>query len=950
MDAKSLTKNESQRIQALHAYEILDTAAESEFDRITEIASRVCDMPISLISLIDKERQWFKSRVGFDLEETPRDLSFCQYTLTEDQLLEIRDAAQDDRFKSNTLVTADPHIRYYAGLPLVDANGFALGALCVIDRVPRQLDENQKQIFSLLRDEVVALIVNRKEKEKYKESEQKLKAFFDHSQSLMCTHDLEGNFITVNEAGARLLSYEKEEIEKLSLFHIVPKEGHSNLKSYLAEIIKKGVVKGEMRTVTRAGGTRIWMFNNILQANGNKKAYVIGNAVDITEQHYLEKDLKHTQAMLTRTGRVARVGGWEYNLKDGKIIWSEITKEIHEVAQGYEPDLTSSLNFYNEGLHRNKIQQAIEQAVSTGEPWDLELEIITFKGHPLWIRALGNADFENGVCVRLYGTFQDIDRRKRMEEESSNSKKLFEDILEATSAVAIIATDMEGTITLFNKGAENLLGYASEEIIGKLNPVHFHLQSEIDLRERQLTTELGYPVKGFSIFVEKAELDGSEQREWTYIRKDGSQLFVSLAVTMIRNVEDKVIGYLGVATDISKIIQQHKELERAKGLAEQASMAKSEFLANMSHEIRTPLNGIVGFTDLLTRTSLNATQREYLGMVEQSTTLLLGIINDILDFSKIEAGKLELEHIVFNPLTAAQEVVDLSAGLAAQKNLPLYLESPTALPEQIVGDPTRFKQILLNLVSNAIKFTEHGSIRIRLEWVSDPDRLQVSVSDTGLGIPVDKRDQLFRRFSQVDSSTTRRYGGTGLGLAICRHLVELMAGTISVTSELGAGTTITFEIPCEKPEIRLADAPVEENFSDMDEKHIGAGRRVLLAEDVALNQKLATTMLKRLGCTVEIASNGQEAIDKASTHAYDIIYMDCQMPVKDGYQAAREIRLAETASHVPIVALTANALEGDRDKCLTHGMDDYITKPFAKKDFIRTLRNLGCAQELKSTP
>jgi len=882
MNAKSPTKNESQRIQALHEYEILDTAAESEFDRITEIASRVCDMPISLISLVDKERQWFKSRVGLEVKETPRDLSFCQYTFTEDQLLEVRDAVEDDRFKSNTLVTADPHIRYYAGLPLIDANGFALGALCVIDRVPRQLDENQKQILSLLRDEVVALIVNRKEKEKHKESEQKLKAFFDHSQSLMCTHDLDGNFITVNEAGARLLGYEKMEIEKLSLFDIVPKEGHSNLKSYLAEIVKKGVLKGEMRTVTRAGSMRIWMFNNILQVNGNKKAYVIGNAVDITEQHYLEKDLKHAQAMLTRTGRVARIGGWEYNLKDAKIVWSEITKEIHEVAKDYEPDLTSSLNFYKEGLHRNKIQQAIEQAISTGEPWDLELEIITFKGHALWVRALGNADFENGVCVRLYGTFQDIDRRKRMEAESSNSKKLFEDILEATSAVAIIATDIDGTITLFNKGAENLLGYASEEIIGKLSPVHFHLQSELDMRERELAIELGYPVKGFSVFVEKAERYGSEQLEWTYIRKDGSHLFVSLAVTMIRNIEDKVIGYLGVATDISKIIQQHKELERAKGIAEQASMAKSEFLANMSHEIRTPLNGIVGFTDLLTRTSLNDTQREYLGMVEQSTTLLLSIINDVLDFSKIEAGKMELE---IEQTDLNELIIQLNKLFNVQitgKGLEFHLDIAPEVPSYIWTDGLRIKQVLMNLMSNAIKFTAKGKITFEISVLSreaETAVLRFSVQDTGIGIKEDKQAKIFEAFSQEDTSMTKRYGGTGLGLTISNRLLKMMGSELKLESKVAVGSHFFFDLDLRS----IWETEEWKDLANID--------TVLVVSDDQSERERLVQLLNKKNIGAQHANNGFEVLQLLMRGSrFGAILMMNDLPIMNGIDTIKKIR------------------------------------------------------------
>lgn len=455
-------------------------------------------------------------------------------------------------------------------------------------------------------------------------------------------------------------------------------------------------------------------------------------------------------------------------------------------------------------------------------------------------------------------------------------------------------------------------------------------------------TFIGQPIS--SILQEKSIfLEGSDDLKITSrinLNIDNTTRYYNVKVSPLFDQKNTIIGRLVVLSDITDLEEAMEKLEKSKIIAESANKAKSEFLAAMSHEIRTPLNGIIGMAELLMSNNLTALERENLCSLQYSADSLLGIINEILDFSKIESGKMEIESTCF-------DIRSLIRNTAATFNYSEKLESVDfschvgdTIPVNISGDPLRLKQILTNLISNAFKFTHQGKIEIRVDNIKESDDeviIGFSISDTGIGIPEDKLNRLFQNFHQLDSSTTRKYGGTGLGLSIVKRLIELMSGSIKVESQFGKGSTFSFEIP-----FRIVqNDTVPDMISSADISSSKRQLRILAAEDSKVNRMIITQLLDRKGWMVDTVEDGKKVLEKLKTDVYDLILMDIQMPEMDGYEASKIIRDMEkdTGKHIPIIALTANATEDDKNKCIELGIDDFITKPVKSNRLYSSILN-----------
>jgi two-component system, sensor histidine kinase and response regulator len=804
------------RLESLRASELLDSPPEESFDRLTRLATRVLGAPVALVSLVDGDRQFFKSCIGLPepwatARETPLSHSFCQHVVAMGAPLVVEDAREHPMLRDNPGIAALNMVSY-AGIPLVGGDGQTLGSFCVIDGQPRRWTDAELGILRDLAASVMTEIQLRSElvqrkrlDEALRHSAEQFRGAFDFAAVGMALVDLDGRFLKVNRALCEAVGYPEEELLALTF-------------------------------------------------------------QDITHPEDLEDDLK-----------LAR------QLVDGEI-------DSYQIEKRY--------------IHRD--------------------------GRTVWILLVGSLVRDPaGRPVNFIAQVRDVTARKLAEQALRESEARYRMLID-TANEGVWTIDAEGRTDYVNRRMADLLGYEPEEMAGR--PL-FDFMDESGRRDAEL-------------YEARRRSGIREVHEFRFQRRDGGELWALLATTPIPAADGGYSGALAMVTDITDRKRAEASLLRAKIVAEQTTRAKTEFLANMSHEIRTPMNGIIGMTELLLDTGLMQEQREYLDMVLSSAESLLHIIDDILDVTRVEAGKLELDSQPFRIEESLSQPLRILGVRAAQKGLRYTFRVLPGVPAEAIGDAGRIQQVLVNLVGNAIKFTDAGGVAVevaRAGGTDDEMELHFTVRDTGIGIPVERRSDIFEPFAQGDPSTTRRFGGTGLGLAISARLVELMGGRIWLDSEPGQGTTVHFtarlgavtDAPQRAPTAAAgrrepAGGPAAEAAAlQPSPEPASGGLRILLAEDNPVNERLAVALLARRGHDVTVAGTGRQALEALERESFDLVLMDVQMPEMGGLEAVARIRKREarTQTHLPVIALTAHAMPGDRERCLAAGMDGYLAKP-----------------------
>ncbi len=1009
IEAPQLAEEED-RCAALHSLDILDTPAEERFDRVTRLAQQLFDVPIVLVSLVDSERQWFKSRQGLDATETPRSISFCGHAVAADAAFVIEDTLLDERFADNPLVTGEPHIRFYAGQPLRLPAGQRVGTLCMIDRKPRKLDGEQR---NCLRD--LALLIEaelrrdlppsavprgdpaeRRRRPRRKTLEMPWRRAASRTTSrwwaaipallsaaavfiggaIWDQQQLEAYRAEQEKAAVQTLSLLRGELESVlnAKLHLV-----NSLSGYLragGQIQTEAFDQfagelahsvGSVRSLQLAPDgvvTYVWPLEGNRGAIGHD---LMGDAARRAAAQLAidNRTLWLAGPLNLIQGGVALIGRQPIFVPDagnpsGERFWGFATILIDMPGLLAEVGLVENDGRYRYGIRgRDALGSTGEVFFGTAalfaqDPMlaqitlpagSWEMAVAPTEGWPTsrpdqWqfrtvvffmAQLIGSLVY---FLLRLPASLQQAVASATSALERNESR--FRDAIEALPDGFVIY-DANDRLALCNERLREL--YAASR--PRLQPGRAYAEIlRYGMEHGQFSTEPPTdPVaveEAMQQFVERHRAAAASYEEEL---ANGTTLRV-----IERRMRDG--GVVSFHMDVTEQKAAQVALVEARERAEQANQAKSAFLATVSHEVRTPLNGVLGLLGvLLEDPGLNEQQNHYLKTAHQSARHLLEILNEILDLSKLEADKLELDVGSFRLADTLRSAVELIAAQAQTKGLELRTEIAPGLHGVVIGDEGRLRQVLLNLLSNAVKFTDSGWVVLKARPVDPIDgvaRVCIEVQDSGIGFSPEQAEQLFEAFSQLDSDANRRFTGTGLGLPICRRLVGLMGGTITASAQPGEGSTFTLNLPFKlgaerdlqaEGEVARAPLPVELGWPTV---------RVLLAEDSPTNQMVIQAMLQNTGYSVDAVHNGVEAVEAVRSLPYDLVLMDVYMPEMDGLTATRTIRQDPDLPALPIIALTANAMEGDSERFLQAGMDDYLPKPVSKNDLLAALHRQYC--------
>lgn len=1049
---------EEQRLAALRRYQILDTPPEHDFDDLVKLAAALCAVQFALIGLMDRNRLWVKACIGLKIIELPREHTFSNYALTHPhEVMVISDARNDPRFDRHPLVMGEPFLRFYAGVPLVTGDGFALGTLCVFDTTPQVLPSLQRDTLRSLAHQVVMHLEQRWQIRQLKEAVAARETSERHAQRLVTELQRQARTLRLLDQVRDLMAQELE------------------LAAVLRAIVE---------ALAHVFG---FHFVSVYLLEGDK----------LRLQHQVGCEYPLTLVKLREgaLGRVARTGQ--------PLLLADVRRDPDYLR--LNPAVVSAVMvpLCVQGAVVGVLKVETTQVGTLGQA-DLALLVALSDQASL---AIERARLHDDLHARLQETLL-LNRILTAVASANNRVEVLNlacaelaRVLNLPQAACALLDEEQTELTVVSEyrapGRPSGLGAAiplagnplTEQVFREREPVQV-ADTLVDPRTAatsELFTRRGtrailiLPLIVHDSVIGTIGLDALNPRVFTQAEIALAKRIALAIGPALENVQLT----LALRVELVERSRTESALREAKEVAEAATRAKSEFLANMSHEIRTPMNAVIGMTGLLLDTPLSHEQREFAETIRTSGDALLTIINDILDFSKIESGKLELEQAPFNLRDCVEAALDLVAARASEKGLDLAYMIASDLPHALVGDVTRIRQILVNLINNAVKFTLAGEVVLAVAQEARSNGLHhllFSVRDTGIGIPPERMDRLFHAFSQVDASTTRQFGGTGLGLAISRRLCELMGGRMWCESEVGKGTTFFFTLaasaalhqpprsyqrgsvpqltgkrlfvvddnatnrqiltmqaegwgmrvrtsasayevlawlkrgdPCDiaildmqMPEMdgaQLAAAICDGSLpqhpplvlltslgrreEDVRTGHFAATLtkpvkpsqlynvlldvltgttshrtapvvttpafdatmaerlplRILLAEDNLINQKVAIRTLGRLGYRADVAANGLEVLEALARQPYDLVLMDVQMPELDGLEASRRIaRELPPARRPYIIAMTANAMQGDRELCLAAGMDDYISKPVRVDDLVAALAQSGASK------